>query len=72
MPADKLGRYMTSPEFLKRAKAAVADAVHKLEAKGIQPAYVDRRAGRIVGGKDDEDRGKGPCEGEAVPDMLKK
>ena len=70
MPADKLGRYMTSPEFLMRAKAAVADAVHKLEAKGIEPVYVDRRSGRIVGGKDDEGCGKGSCEGEAVPDIL--
>jgi hypothetical protein len=72
MPADKLGRYMTSPEFLKRAQTAVADAVCKLEAKGIKPAYVDRRSSQIVGAGDDEGCEKGSCEGESVPDILKK
>ncbi|MBO1856665.1 hypothetical protein J4G52_24310 [Burkholderia cenocepacia] len=42
MPADKLGRYMTSQAFFDRAKAAVADAVRALEAKGIKPAYGER------------------------------
>ncbi|XUW88637.1 hypothetical protein OH764_00780 [Burkholderia sp. M6-3] len=35
MPADKLGRYMTSRAFLERAQAAVAKAVRALGAKGI-------------------------------------
>ncbi len=43
MPADKLGRYMTSEAFLTRANAAVKKAVAGLEAKGIQPAYVVRQ-----------------------------
>ncbi|MBC8641671.1 hypothetical protein IAG25_33130 [Caballeronia sp. EK] len=42
MPADKLGRYMTSEAFLSRANAAVKKAVRSLEEKGIQPAYVVR------------------------------
>ncbi|SEI14574.1 hypothetical protein [Paraburkholderia hospita] len=42
MPADKLGRYMTSDVFLARANAAVKKAVSNLEAKGIEPAYVVR------------------------------
>ncbi|WP_186046457.1 hypothetical protein [Burkholderia gladioli] len=50
MPADKLGRYMTSPEFLERAKAAVEKAVRGLEARGLQPHYMDRKTGRLVGG----------------------
>ncbi|TAM05447.1 MAG: hypothetical protein EPN70_08535 [Paraburkholderia sp.] len=49
MPADELGRYMTSPEFFARAKAAVEKAVRELEAKGIQPCYMDRETGRLVG-----------------------
>jgi hypothetical protein len=44
MPADKLGRYMTSPQFLERANAAVRKAVERLEAKGVKPACVTRRA----------------------------
>lgn len=44
MASDKLGRYMTSPQFLERANAAVTKAVRQLEAKGIEPAYVTRRA----------------------------
>jgi len=44
MPADKLGRYMTSEAFLSRAKAAVKKAVRNLEEKGIQPAYVVRES----------------------------
>ncbi|CAJ0796068.1 hypothetical protein P3T32_002034 [Ralstonia sp. GP73] len=43
MPADKLGQYMTSPEFLRRANEAVARAVRELEAKGIKPVYVTRQ-----------------------------
>jgi hypothetical protein len=39
MPADRLGRYMTSRAFLERANAAIAKAVRALEAKGIMPAY---------------------------------
>ncbi|MBA9902271.1 MULTISPECIES: hypothetical protein [Burkholderiaceae] len=46
MPADKLGRYMTSQAFFDRAKAAVADAVRALEAKGIKPAYGERASTR--------------------------
>jgi CBS domain-containing protein len=42
MPADKLGRYMTSDVFLARANAAVKKAVRNLEEKGIEPAYVVR------------------------------
>ncbi|NKJ47356.1 hypothetical protein CIC12_11485 [Burkholderia sp. SG-MS1] len=49
MPADKLGRYMTSPEFFERANAAVEKAVRELEAKGIQPVYMDRKTGRLAG-----------------------
>lgn len=43
MPADKLGRYMTSPQFLDRANEAIKKAVERLEAKGIKPACVERR-----------------------------
>ncbi len=71
MPADKLGRYMTSPEFLKRANVAVVEAARQLEAKGIKPVYLDRKTGRIVGGEDDQGREKGSCEGQTVPDILK-
>jgi hypothetical protein len=49
MPADKLGRYMTSAAFLRRANAAVAQAVRALEARGIRPAYLDRSTGQIAG-----------------------
>lgn len=42
MPADKLGRFMTSELFLARANAAVAKAVHWLKEQGIPPAYVQR------------------------------
>lgn len=49
MPADKLGRYMTSPEFFERANAAVEKAVRELEAKGIQPVYMERETGRLAG-----------------------
>jgi hypothetical protein len=47
MPADKLGRYMTSPEFLRHANAAVGRAVRALEAKGIAPAYITRPIGTV-------------------------
>jgi len=49
MPADKLGRYMTSAEFLRRANAAVTQAVRALEARGTRPVYLDRNTGQIVG-----------------------
>lgn len=49
MPADKLGLYITSPEFFERAKVAGEKAVRELEAKGIQPCYMDRKTGRLVG-----------------------
>ena len=42
MAADKLGRYMTSPQFIERANAAITKAVRELEAKGIKPAYAVR------------------------------
>ncbi|TAL98240.1 MAG: hypothetical protein EPN73_03290 [Paraburkholderia sp.] len=43
MPADKLGRYMTSDLFKSKANAAVERAVAKLRAKGITPAYSTRQ-----------------------------
>ncbi|MGA3842229.1 hypothetical protein ACI2UC_03455 [Ralstonia nicotianae] len=43
MPADKLGQYMRSDLFLKRANEAVAKAVRELEAKGINPVYATRQ-----------------------------
>ena len=70
MPADKLGRFMTGPEFLARANAAIVKAARELEMKGIQPAYVDRDAGRIVGA--DASRKNGSCEGRCVTDILKR
>lgn len=70
MPADKLGRYMQSPEFLKRANAAVAKAVRELEAKGIQPTYLDRKTGRIVGHCDDAAHADDSCEGRRAIDIL--
>ncbi|CAJ0729289.1 hypothetical protein R76706_01990 [Ralstonia mannitolilytica] len=42
MPADKLGRFMTSDLFLARANSAVANAVRRLEEQGIAPTYVQR------------------------------
>ena len=42
MPADKLGRFMTSDLFLARANAAIAKAVHQLEEQGIAPSYIER------------------------------
>ncbi|MBY4765584.1 MULTISPECIES: hypothetical protein [Burkholderia] len=70
MSADKLGRFMTSPEFLARANAAIARSVRELEMKGIQPVYVDRSTGRIVGA--DASRKNGSCEGPCVADILKR
>ncbi|BCF90114.1 hypothetical protein [Paraburkholderia largidicola] len=70
MPADKLGRYMKSSGFLVRANAAVAKAVRELEAKGIQPAYLDRKTGRIAGQCDDAAHANDPCEGRRAPDIL--
>jgi len=52
MPADKLGKYMTSADFLQRANAAVKKSVSNLEAKGIDPAYSARRSKRGLEGKD--------------------
>ena len=49
MPADKLGRYITSDLFFKRANEAIAKAARGLEARGIQPCYLDRKTGLIVG-----------------------
>ncbi|MBP0588709.1 hypothetical protein J8I87_03050 [Paraburkholderia sp. LEh10] len=46
MPANKLGRYITSRTFFERANAAVAEAVRALEAKGIKPAYIVRNSTR--------------------------
>ncbi|AXV76133.1 hypothetical protein CJO79_03640 [Ralstonia solanacearum] len=43
MPADKLGRFMTSGTFLARANAAVTTAVRRLEMRGITPAYIQRQ-----------------------------
>ncbi|VVD87080.1 hypothetical protein [Pandoraea anhela] len=71
MPPDKLGRFMMSPEFLERAKAAVARAVRDLEFRGIQPVYLDRKAGRIVGGGDDASGTNDSCDGRRTPDILK-
>ena len=42
MPADKLGRFMTSDLFLARANAAIAKAVRQLEEQGIAPSYIER------------------------------
>ncbi|WP_186129881.1 hypothetical protein [Burkholderia gladioli] len=70
MSADKLGRFMASPEFLARANAAIARSVRELEMKGIQPVYVDRNAGRFVGA--DASRKNGSCEGRCVTDILKR
>lgn len=70
MPADKLGRFMTSPEFLERAKTAVARAVRELETKGIRPVYLNRDTGRIVGGSNDASRANGSCEGRRAIDIL--
>ncbi len=46
MPADKLGRFMTSGTFLARANAAIAAAVRRLEKQGIVPAYIQRQPGQ--------------------------
>ncbi|MDN7893024.1 hypothetical protein QZM93_30930 [Burkholderia cepacia] len=70
MPADKLGRDMKSSEFLVRANAAVAKAVRELDAKGIQHAYLDRKAGRIVGRSDDASDANDSCEGRRATDIL--
>lgn len=43
MPADKLGQYIRSELFLKRANEAIAKAVRELEAKGIKPTYITRQ-----------------------------
>lgn len=49
MSADKLSRYINSDLLLKRANEAVAKAVRGLEARGIQPCYLDRETGLIDG-----------------------
>jgi hypothetical protein len=45
MSADKLGRFVTSGEFLKRANSAITQAVRELKENGIKPAYVIRPSG---------------------------
>jgi hypothetical protein len=67
MPADKLGRYTTSPEFLRRANAAVTKAVRALEGRGIRPAYVNRSPGQIVGDGIDINREDTGVSGRAGP-----
>lgn len=62
---------MVSPEFLKRANAAVTKAVQELEAKGIKPAYANRKPVRLVGSSDNTSCEKRSCEGSGVPDILK-
>jgi hypothetical protein len=62
---------MMSPEFLERAKAAVARAVRDLESRGIQPVHLDRKTGRIVGVSHDVSSGDAACEGCRLPDILK-
>lgn len=42
MPADKLGRFMTSDLFLARANAAVIKAVRRFEEQDIAPTYIRR------------------------------
>lgn len=39
---DRLGGFITGPEFLGQANAAVTKAVDELKAKGIKPAFVVR------------------------------
>ncbi|USS46257.1 hypothetical protein NFI99_15100 [Burkholderia glumae] len=70
MPADKLGRYMMSSEFLERANAAITKAVRDLESRNIQPAYRDRKTGQIVGSGEGALREVGSCEGRGIPDIL--
>ncbi|MDR8077783.1 hypothetical protein BLA50215_01763 [Burkholderia lata] len=70
MPADKLGRFMRSPAFLKRANETIAEAVRDLESHGIPPVYLDRRTGRIIGGSDGALREIDSCEGKGVLDIL--
>lgn len=48
MPADKLGKYMTGTEFLRRANDAVTRSVADLEAKGIEPAFMARRPSKVA------------------------
>lgn len=48
MAADKLAQFVASGEFLKRANAAITEAVRELEAKGIKPAYVMRQASDLA------------------------
>ncbi|MGS1070553.1 hypothetical protein [Burkholderia glumae] len=71
MPADKLGRYMRSPEFLKRANEAVIEAVRGLRLHGIRPVHLDRETGRIVGASYDASSGDAACEERRIPDKLK-
>ena len=70
MSADNLGRYMKSPEFLRRANEAVAKAVRQLESRGIQPVYRDRNTGRIIGGGDEALHESDACEDRHRPDIL--
>ncbi|WP_175898669.1 hypothetical protein [Burkholderia vietnamiensis] len=70
MPADRLGRYMSSAEFLRRANEAVAEAVHELESHGIQPVYRDRKTGQIIGGGDETLHENDACEDRDRSDIL--
>jgi len=42
MAGEKLGEFVASGEFLRRANKAITEAVRDLEAKGVKPAYVIR------------------------------
>ncbi|MBN3817543.1 hypothetical protein G3N57_13400 [Paraburkholderia sp. Se-20369] len=68
MAADKLGRYLTSPEFRARANAAIAKAIRELEAKGIQPVYINRKSRGVVGSSSDVSRESDAHEGPAGAD----
>lgn len=40
--SDRLGRFITSKEFIERANRAVGKAIAELEAKGVRPVYIER------------------------------
>lgn len=61
MPADKLGRFMTSRTFLTRANTAIAAAVRRLEVRGIAPAYIQRQPSQ------QSKAGAGPGDGPQEP-----
>ena len=66
MPADKLGRFMTSGTFLERANAAVAKAVRRLEKRGIAPAYIQRQPSQ----QSNIDAGPSDSAQEGSPDVA--